>query len=104
MGISVNQPKKGLGAEIVDMNDLDVVKPQHQQSTDKVEGSILAGSDLKSLPRNKGGRKKKEVKADVPVKMYVTPEEKTIIEAHCVKMRISESTLLKQLLVKEGIL
>ncbi|MBP2657948.1 MAG: hypothetical protein H6Q69_980 [Firmicutes bacterium] len=73
--------------------------------TDKRAKEIIKDAELKtSAGKNKGGRKPKEIKADKITRVYMTPEQKESLETYCEKTGISESTLVKQLLAKEGIL
>jgi hypothetical protein len=65
---------------------------------------VMKGADLKtSSTFNKGGRKPKEVKANVAIRVYVSPEQKESLEEYCRGKGLSESTLVRQLLIKEGI-
>jgi hypothetical protein len=75
--------------------------------TDKIAREIMDDADLKTTTDNKhnrGGRKAKEIKADKTVRVYVTTDQKTAIELYCSKTGMSESMLVKQLLIKEGVL
>lgn len=69
---------------------------------DKPVKEIMKGADLRNK-NNKGGRKPKDVKADKTIRVYVTTEQKDAIEEYCLRTGSSESTLVKQLLIKEGV-
>lgn len=75
-----------------------------KDATAQTEMDILKGASLHTRQPSKAGRKPKEVKADASLKIYVTKEEKGKIDAYCDQNRISASTLVKQLLVKENLL
>jgi hypothetical protein len=72
--------------------------------TDKKAKEIVKGADLTTKSKNKGGRKPKEFKADKVLRVYLTTEQKETVVRYCAKTSNSESTLIKQLLIKEGIL
>ncbi|SFM30887.1 hypothetical protein [Pelosinus propionicus] len=76
------------------------------EPNDKIVKEIMKGADLKSTAnnKNKGGRKTKEVKADKTIRVYVTEAQKILVEEYCLKTGMSESTLVKHLLIKEGVL
>jgi hypothetical protein len=71
---------------------------------DQQAKEIMKGADLKTAATfNKGGRKPKEVKANMTIRVYVSPEQKELLEEYCRGKGLSESTLVRQLLIKEGI-
>ncbi|MBP2643679.1 MAG: hypothetical protein H6Q67_1566 [Firmicutes bacterium] len=77
----------------------DINEPTHKVAKEIVKGADLTSNSIK----NKGGRKPKAVKADKTIRVYVTEEQKNALEAYCLKVGLSESTLIKQLLLKEGV-
>lgn len=65
---------------------------------------IIKGADLKTAATfNKGGRRPKEVKADKTVRVYVSAEQKELLEEYCRKNGLSESMLVRLLMVEKGI-
>lgn len=75
---------------------------------EKITNEIMANADLKTTASvderfTRGGRKPKDVKADKLVRVYITEPQKTALEKYCEKTGISESSLVKQLLIKEGV-
>lgn len=77
-----------------------LVQQQDQIHLDK---EIMANAKHKTL-NTRTGRKKKEIKFDQPVKTNVTLAQKKQLEEYCTQNSIAEATLVRQLLIKEGLI
>jgi hypothetical protein len=71
------------------------------------EKDFLKGANMtptKSKPKNKAGRKRKDVKAEITKVVYFNNTQSIAIDEYCNSIPVPFSTLVKQLLHKEGIL
>jgi hypothetical protein len=60
-------------------------------------------ADLKKAER-KGGRPRKEERAESFLNVYFTKKEKANVQRHCERMHISFSSFIKQLLAERGVI
>lgn len=66
---------------------------------------IMKDADLiTSSNVNKGGRKPKDIKANSVVRVYMVEEQKKAFADYCLENGTTESTFIKGLLLKEGII
>lgn len=71
---------------------------------DKPTKEIMKDADLKTNnKKNNGGRKPKEVKADKLIRVYITSEQKELLESHCSQVGMTESAFIRHLLIKDGV-
>jgi len=73
---------------------------------DNAEKEFLKGADMRksSALHSNAGRKGREVKTDKSKRVYFTEEQEEKVDQYCAKARIDFSPLIRQLLIKEGIL
>lgn len=82
----------------INMDDMD-----GQQS--QIEKNIIKNAPLSEKKKSTAGRKKKsqEDKADEMMAVYLTAEQKVIVQRYTEKTSVPFSTLIKQLLKEKGI-
>ena len=64
---------------------------------------FIKKADLKKVEK-RGGRPKKEERAESFLNVYFTKKEKANVQRHCERMHISFSTFIKQLLAEKGVI
>lgn len=71
------------------------------------EKEFLKGANMvyaKSKIKNKAGRKRKEIKAEITKVVYFNNTQSTLVDEYCNSIPVPFSILVKQLLHEKGIL
>jgi len=71
---------------------------------DKVTREIMDDADLKTVGgKGNGGRKPKEIKSDKLIRVYINSDQKKLLEAYCFRTGVTESSLVRQLLIEKEV-
>ncbi|VBB08478.1 Hypothetical protein LUCI_3750 [Lucifera butyrica] len=84
----------------------EVEEEESAVDTEKAEKAFLKGADMRKSANlhSKAGRKPKDVKADKPKRVYLTADQSKKVDAYCESIGLDFSPLVRQLLLKEGII